>query len=63
MGKERKEKLLDKHIDKIAWELATPFWMTKIEIADEAGVGNAYDLSEEDIDKMLAVIEQQEEVL
>lgn len=54
---EEKLKMLDKYIDEISDVTGLPYWIVKIEIADEAKVGNAYELSETDVDAMLKTCE------
>lgn len=56
---EKKMKKLDGYIEEISNRIDVPFWMVKIEVADEAGVGNAYELSEADIDAMISLCEKE----
>ena len=56
MGKLEK---LDKYINLVSDVTGLPYWIVKIEMADEAKVGNPYELSEEEIDAMISLYEKE----
>lgn len=49
---------LEKCINYIAEVTGLPYWIAKIEIADEAGVSVMSDLSDEDMNKMIDLFEK-----
>lgn len=53
-----KKTKLEMYIDYVCEKTGLPYWIARIEIADEAGVGNAHELSDEDIERMIETVEK-----
>ena len=49
---------LHQFIERVAEDACVPYWIVKMELAEEAKVGSVYELTEEEIDKMLALEEK-----